>query len=92
MGKNKNKLPDVPKTEDVIKFFEAIRIPKLSIACLVGMGCGLRVSESCKIENYDIDFENRRIKIRDGKDPNRAKHGNYGKVDSLHFLAKLFLL
>jgi len=41
--------------------------------------CGLRIREVCRLEILDIDLERRIIKIRDSKDPNRAKHGGYGK-------------
>lgn len=79
MGKNKNKLPDIWKKEDAIRLFENMFIPKLAIACFVAIFCGLRVSEVCKILVADVDLIKREIKIRDSKDPNRAKHGNYGK-------------
>lgn len=76
---NKNKLPDVLRKEQLIKLFENMYIPKLSIACFMALMCGLRVAEVCKLQIADIDLERRIIKIRDSKNPNRAKNEGYGK-------------
>lgn len=76
---NKNKLPDIPRKEQVVRLFEVIYLPKLSITCFLGITCGLRIREVCRIEIPDIDLERRVIKIRDSKNPNRKKQGNYGK-------------
>ena len=78
MGKNKNKLPDMLTKEQLIKLFENMFIPKLSIACFVALMCGLRVREICRLEVQDIDLQRRQIKIRDSKNPNRKKY-DYGK-------------
>lgn len=74
----KNKLPDNLTKEQLIRLFENIFIPKLSIACFVSLMCGLRVNEICNLLTEDIDFQRRQIKIRDSKNTNRAKQG-YGK-------------
>lgn len=79
MGKNKNKLPDIPRKEQIVKFFDSAYIPKLVIACFVALMCGLRIREVCRLLIADIDLERRIIKIRDSKNPNRKKQGNYGK-------------
>lgn len=79
MGNNKNKLPDIPKKEQVVKFFECAYIPKLVIVCFVALMCGLRIREVCRLLLTDIDLERREIKIRDSKNPNRKKQGDYGK-------------
>lgn len=76
---NKNKLPDMLRKEQLVKLFEAMYLPKCAIACFMGVMCGLRVEEVCELEVQDIDFERKIIKIRDSKDPNRKKHGGYGK-------------
>jgi len=76
---NRNKLPDMLTKEQLLKLFENMLIPKCSIACFMALMCGLRIREVCRLEILDIDLERRIIKIRDSKDPNRAKHGGYGK-------------
>jgi len=76
---NKNKLPDMLRKEQLVKLFENMIIPKLSIGCFMALCCGLRVREVCRLEVADIDLERRIIKIRDSKNPNRAKQGDYGK-------------
>jgi integrase len=78
MGKNRNKLPDMLTKEQLVKLFEAMYTPKLSIACFIGLMCGLRVREVCRLQISDIDLERRAVKIRDSKNPNRARQG-YGK-------------
>jgi integrase len=75
---NKNKLPDIITKEELKKIFENILIPKCSIACFMGLMCGLRIREVCNLEVSDIDLERRILKIRDSKNPNRSKTG-YGK-------------
>jgi len=79
MGKNKNKLPEILRKEQLIKLFEAMYLPKCSIACFMALMCGLRVREVCNLEVSDIDLQRRIVKIRDSKNPNRKKQGNYGK-------------
>lgn len=79
MGKNKNKLPDMLNKEQLIKLFESMHIPKLSIACFVALMCGLRIREVCRLEVNDIDLQRRIIKVKDSKNPNRKKQGDYGK-------------
>jgi len=76
---NRNKLPDMLTKEQLVKLFENMIIPKCSIACFMALMCGLRIREACRLEILDIDLERRIIKIRDSKDPSRAKHGGYGK-------------
>jgi len=64
--------------EQLIKLFENMFIPKLSIACFTALMCGLRVREICRLEVQDIDLQRRQIKVRDSKNPNRKKQ-SYGK-------------
>jgi len=78
MGKNKNKLPDMLTKEQLIKLFENMLIPKCSVACFLALMCGLRIREVCNLEILDMDLQKRVLKIRDSKNPNRAKQG-YGK-------------
>lgn len=76
---NKEKLPDMLRKEQLIRLFEAIDRPKCAIACFTALMCGLRVNEVCRLEIANIDLERRSIKVKDSKDPNRKKHGGYGK-------------
>jgi len=76
---NKSKLPDIFTKEELIKLFEAMFRPKCVIACFVALMCGLRVREVCNLQISDMNLERRIIKIRDSKNPNRKKQGNYGK-------------
>lgn len=75
---SKNKLPDILKKEQLVRFFENVYIPKLAIACFMAVMCGLRIREVCRLEVEDIDLKERRIKIKDSKNTNRKKEG-YGK-------------
>lgn len=75
---SKNKLPDMLNKEQLIKLFNTMYIPKLSIACFMALMLGLRIKEICKLEVSDIDLERRIVKVRDSKNTNRTKQG-YGK-------------
>jgi integrase len=76
---NKNKLPDILTKEELIKLFESMIRPKCIIACFTALMCGLRVREVCNLQISDMNLERRIIKIRDSKNTNRKKQGNYGK-------------
>lgn len=76
---NKNKLPNTPKKEDLVKLFQAVYKPKIVIMFFLGVMLGLRAGEVPKILSEDVDLQRKEIKIRDSKDPNRKKHGGYGK-------------
>lgn len=73
-----NKLPDMLNKEQLLQLFEAMYMPKLSIACFTALMTGLRIREICRLEVQDIDLQRRIIKIRDSKNTNRKKQG-YGK-------------
>lgn len=75
---NKNKLPDMLNKEQLVRLFENMHIPKLSIGSFVALMCGLRVNEICTLETCNIDLQQRKLKIVDSKNPNRKKQG-YGK-------------
>lgn len=76
---NKNKLPDMMTKEQLVKLFEAMYMPKCSMACFIAVMCGLRIREACRLQNSDLDLQRRVIKIRDSKNPNRKKQHDYGK-------------
>ncbi len=77
-NKKKGKIPRYFTKKQLVKLFDAIDRPKDGIACFVGLMCGLRISEVCKLKIKDINLEQNKIFIRDSKNPNRAAHG-YGK-------------
>lgn len=74
----KNKLPVILSKEHILKLFEAVYIPKISIAMFVSLICGLRINEIRLLELADINLSEKKIIIRNSKNPNRSKEG-YGK-------------
>ena len=77
-NKKKGKLPRYFTKKQLIKLFDGIDRPKDGIACFMALMCGLRINEICTLRIRDIDFENHRILVRDGKNTNRSRD-NYGK-------------
>lgn len=75
---NNNKLPTILSKEHIEKMFEAVYIPKISIAMFMSAVCGLRVNEIRTLEISDINLKERKLLIRNSKNPNRSKEG-YGK-------------
>lgn len=75
---NNNKLPTILSKEHIEKMFEAVYIPKISIAMFMSAMCGLRVNEIRTLEIGDINLKERKLLIRNSKNPNRSKEG-YGK-------------
>ena len=73
-----NKLPYIISKEDIQKLFQAVYIPKLSIAMFISLMCGLRVQEARKLQIADINLQKRELLVRNSKNPNRTKEG-YGK-------------
>lgn len=73
-----NKLPHILSKEHIEKLFEAVCIPKISIAMFVSLMCGLRIQEIRGLKNTDINLQDRKVFIRNSKNPNRSKEG-YGK-------------
>ena len=62
-----NKLPISINKEQFAKLIQNTKKPKHKIAFLLGFGAGMRVSEVVKLEQRDIDFKTKSIKIRQGK-------------------------
>ncbi len=75
---DKNRLPDVFNTEQLVKLFDAVDRPKVAIAAALGFFCGLRISEACRLRVEDLDLERNTLKIVDGKN-SRRKFSGYGK-------------
>ena len=85
---NKNKLPGVFTPEQLVRLMDSIDNIKVAMAVGVAFFGGLRISEVCNIEIADVDLNNRVIKIRDSKNPNRAKTG-YGKDRLVEYLDQI---
>ena len=75
---SKNKLPIILSKEHIEKLFEAVYVPKISIAMFVSLMCGLRINEIRLLEFTDINLSQKKLIIRNSKNPNRSKEG-YGK-------------
>lgn len=74
----KNQLPEALTKEQLIKLFDAIEIPNISIACALSFFCGLRISEVCNLKIENIDLESMQLKVVNGKNSRRFESG-YGK-------------
>ena len=61
------KLPNVLNKKQLLKLFGCIEETDIFIAGLLALCCGLRLSEVCSLKKQDIDFENERIKVVQGK-------------------------
>lgn len=60
-------LPNIMSEDEIIRLFAAPLT--LKEYCVVGLlyGCGLRISEVCNIRLKDIESENKRLKVHQGK-------------------------
>jgi len=61
------KLPNVLNKKQLLTLFNCIEETDIFIAALLALCCGLRLSEVCSLRKQDIDFENERIKVVQGK-------------------------
>ena len=61
------KLPNVLNKKQLTELFSVIEQTDVFIAALLGLCCGLRISEVCNLKKLDIDFEAEKIKIVQGK-------------------------
>ncbi len=61
------KLPNVLNKKQLLKLFSCIDDTNVFVASLLALFCGLRVSEVCDLKKKDIDFENEKIKVVQGK-------------------------
>ena len=64
---NKKKLPNVFSKDQIIKFFNSVEETTVAMGCLLSFCTGLRIGEIVSLKWSNIDFEERRIKIVDGK-------------------------
>lgn len=63
----KRKLPGYLNDEEFIPLLKSTKNPNHKVAFTLGYMAGLRVGEIVHLTKDDIDFENKRIFIRDGK-------------------------
>lgn len=75
---SRDKLPTNLSKEHIVRLFEAVCIPKIAVAMFIACMCGLRVNEARKLEQADINLQERKLFVRNSKNPNRSKEG-YGK-------------
>lgn len=61
------KLPNVLNKKQLLKLFTCIKETDVFIGALLALCCGLRLSEVCAVKKQDVDFENEKIKVVQGK-------------------------
>jgi site-specific recombinase XerD len=60
-------LPVVPSADEVCRFLEAVPVRSYRMLLTVSYGCGLRLSESVRLESCDVDSARMVIHVRCGK-------------------------
>lgn len=60
-------LPVVPSADEVCRFLEAVPVISYRMLLTVSYGCGLRLSESVRLEPRDVDSARMLIHVRRGK-------------------------
>src|SRR3989344_226277 len=73
-----NKIPSVFNKEQIYSLFDAINTPDVMMACIIGIFCGLRITEITTLRYLDIDFVKKQLKVNNGKMPGKNLAG-YGK-------------
>lgn len=61
------KLPNVLSKKQLLKLFGVIEETDVFIGSLLALCCGLRISEVCNLKKQDVDFDDEKIKIVQGK-------------------------
>ena len=61
------KLPNVLNKKQLLALFEVIDDNDMLMACLIGLFCGLRISEVCNLRKQDIDLETEKVLVRQSK-------------------------
>tara|TARA_Y100000310_G_scaffold300204_1_gene335680 strand:- start:435 stop:1175 length:741 start_codon:yes stop_codon:yes gene_type:complete len=64
---NGRKLPNVLSKKQLLTLFQEIQETEVFIASLLALCCGLRVSEVCHLKKQDINLEDEKIKVVQGK-------------------------
>ena len=64
--------------EQLIRLFDTITYPKITIACFISRMCGLRIEEVSRLKWDNIDFRNQNMEVLNSKWKHRTRDG-YGK-------------
>ncbi len=65
--RRRRKYPNVFFKKEIIAVFDKINNPRTMIASFLAFFCALRISEVCKLEWIDINLDEARLKVVDGK-------------------------
>lgn len=65
--RKRRKFPNVFFKKEMSAVFSTIEEPKIMVGAFLSFFCALRISEVCKLKWMDIDLEERRLKVVDGK-------------------------
>ena len=65
--RRRRKYPNVFFKKEIVSLFDNIDNPKTMIASFLALICALRISEDCKLEWTEINLEEGRLKVIDGK-------------------------
>jgi integrase len=65
--RRRRKFPNVFFKKELVTVFSNIEDPKTMLGAFLSFFCALRISEVCKLKWMDIDLENKRLKVVDGK-------------------------
>lgn len=65
--KKRRKYPNVFFKKEIMKVFSHIEDPKTMIGAFMSFFCALRIAEVCNLQWRDIDLENKRLKVVNGK-------------------------
>jgi integrase len=67
MKRRRRAFPNVFFKKELVTLFDAIENPKTMMASFMAFFCALRISEVAKLRWTDIDLENMRLKVVEGK-------------------------
>jgi integrase/recombinase XerD len=67
MKRKRRKYPNVFFKNELVAVFDAINIPKVMMGAFLAFFCALRLSEVSKLRWVDINLENKRLKVVNGK-------------------------
>jgi integrase len=72
------RIPNVFNKEQLVQLLRVIDEPDLMMAVLLGLFCGLRNGEVCRLRVQEVDLSTNKLRVADGKNPNKGSEG-YGK-------------
>lgn len=67
LPKRENKIPESLSRKEVTRIIESLSNPKHKLLLKLCYGSGLRVGELVKLKGYDLDWDKKSIRIRQGK-------------------------